>query len=301
MATTTTRVKPTAQPLDEELVGNKLAQRRNRILEILVTGFATVVVLLAIYPFLCVIGSTFNKIDAVQNPLTPIPTEFSLQYYELMLTKYHFNKYILNSVFVAFSTTALGTFASTLSGYALAKLRFAGRRVLFMMIVSVMLMPMPMMLISKFLVMRSLNLVDNYWGLILPSIGGGAFGIFLMRQFMLKVPTEMLDAARVDGANEFQVFYNVALPNTLAGVGVLATLSLRGSWNALLWPDILITSQRRRLLMPAIMHLRGAEINDAFARPVMISAALLAAVVPLGLYAYSQRYFLETFAGALKG
>ncbi len=296
---TTSDLKKAAYPA--EYVGNKMTRRRRRIMEILVTSLAAVVVFLAIYPFLCVIGWTFNRIDTVQNPLSPIPKAFSLQYYELMLTKYHFDKYILNSVFVAFTTAGLSTFASTLSGYALAKLDFPGRRLLFVMIVSVMLMPMPMMLISKFLVMRTLKLVDNYWGLILPSVGGGAFGIFLMRQFMLKIPTEMLDAARVDGANEFQLFYRIALPNSLAGVGVLATLSLRGSWNALLWPDILITSEKKRLLMPAIMYLRGAEINDAFARPVMTSAALLAAVVPLALYAYSQRYFLETFTGALKG
>ncbi|HNT74076.1 MAG TPA: carbohydrate ABC transporter permease [Anaerolineae bacterium] len=273
-----------------------------RLQAILSTALAAILALIFIWPFLCVVGSTFNKIDAVLNPLTPIPTQFSTQFYQLMFgEKYQLQKYVMNSVWVAVATTALSTLACALSGYALAKLRFPGRDLLFSLIIGVMLLPTATMLVPSFIVMRDLNLVDNYWGLILPGVGGNAFGIFLMRQFMLNIPTEMLEAARMDGANEFELFYKIVLPNAKAGIGVIATLSLRGTWNSLLWPQILITDVNKRLIMPAIANLNQQQVADVFALPVVRTAAIVAALVPLALYAYSQRYFISTLAGAIKG
>ncbi len=273
-----------------------------RLRAILTTILAAILALIFIWPFLCILGSTFNKIDVVLNPLSPIPAKFSLQFYQLMFSeKYHFQDYILNSVWIAVATTALSTLACTLSGYALAKLRFPGRDLLFSFIIGVMLLPTTTMLVPQFVVMRDLKLVNTYWGLILPGVGGGAFGIFLMRQFMLNIPTEMLEAARMDGANEFDLFFRIVLPNAKAGIGVIATLSLRGSWNSLLWPQIIISDVNKRLLMPAIANLNQQQVADVFALPVVRTASIVAALVPLALYAYSQKYFVSTLAGAIKG
>jgi len=272
-----------------------------RLRAILITALALILSLIFIWPFLCLVGSTFNQIDAVMNPLIPIPGKFSTEFYRLMVEKYEMHKYVLNSILIAVSTTALGGFASALAGYALAKLRFPGRDLLFSIIIGIMLLPTTTMLVPQFVVMKELNLINNYWGLILPGVGGGAFGIFLMRQFMLNIPTEMLEAARMDGANEFDLFFRIVLPNAAAGVGVVATLSLRGSWNALLWPQIIISDVEKRLLMPAIVMLNQLQVADAFALPVVRATAIVAALVPLGLYAYSQRYFISTLAGAIKG
>ncbi|HOU14405.1 MAG TPA: carbohydrate ABC transporter permease [Anaerolineae bacterium] len=273
-----------------------------RLRAILATTLAAILALIFIWPFLCIVGSTFNKIDAVMNPLTPIPAKFSTQFYQLMVSeKYHFQNYVVNSVWIAVATTVLSTLACTLSGYALAKLRFPGRDVLFSIIIGIMLLPTATMLVPQFIVMRDLKLIDNYWGLILPGVGGGAFGIFLMRQFMLGIPTEMMEAARMDGANEFDLFFRIVLPNAKAGIGVIATLSLRGTWNALLWPQIIISDVNKRLLMPAIANLNQQQVADVFALPVVRTAAIVAALVPLALYAYSQKYFVSTLAGAIKG
>jgi ABC-type glycerol-3-phosphate transport system permease component len=217
-----------------------------------------------------------------------------------MITQYQFHRYIWNSVVVVFTSTALGVFASALAGYALAKCEFPGRNVLFVAILGVMLLPGQTMITSRFIVMRQLKLVNNYWGLILPAVGGGAGGIFLMRQFMLQVPTEMLEAARIDGANEFMLFLRIVLPTMKAPVGVLATLSLQGGWNALLWPQILITDEAKMLLMPAIARLNNLSVADPYARPVVWAAAITGAVLPLALYAYSQRNFISSMAGAIK-
>jgi multiple sugar transport system permease protein len=171
---------------------------------------------------------------------------------------------------------------------------------LFSIIIGIMLLPTATMLVPQFVVMKELGLVNNYWGLILPGVGGGAFGIFLMRQFMLNIPTEMLEAARMDGANEFSLFFRIVLPNAAAGIGVIATLSLRGNWNALLWPQLLISDAERQLLMPAIVMQNNLMVG-VFALPVVRTASLVAAMVPLFLYAYSQRHFVSTLAGAIKG
>jgi multiple sugar transport system permease protein len=274
----------------------------SRLRATLTTTLALILALIFVWPFFCIVGSTFNRIDVVTNPLIPIPAKFSTQFYQLMFDeKYQMQKYVLNSVLVSVTTTALSAFTATLSGYALAKLRFPGRDLLFSIIIGIMLLPTTTMLVPQFVVMKEFGLVNNYWGLILPGVGGGAFGIFLMRQFMLNIPTEMLEAARMDGANEFALFFRIVLPNATAGIGVIATLSLRGNWNALLWPQILISDVDKRLLMPAIAMLNQLQVADAYALPVVRAAAILAALVPLGLYAYSQRYFISTLAGAIKG
>ncbi len=272
-----------------------------RLRAIVTTTIAAILALVFVWPFLCMLGATFNKLDVVLNPLIPIPAKFSLQFYQLMFNeKYHFQAYIMNSVVVSVSTTVLSALACTLSGYALAKLRFPGRGLLFSIIIAVMLLPTATMLVPQFVVMRELNLVDKYWGLILPGVGGGAFGIFLMRQFMLNIPTEMLEAARIDGANEFALFSRIVLPNAKAGVAVIATLSLRGNWNALLWPQLIITNPARQLLMPQIA-LHNNMMVEVWAIHVVRTASLVAAIVPLALYAYSQRHFVSTLAGAIKG
>ena len=274
-----------------------------RLQTIMTTALVAVLALIFVWPFLTLLGSTFKSIDAgLIAPLWPIPQKISLKFYELTFgEKYGFPGYIWNSVKVAVLSTVLSSFTCTLTGYALAKLRFPGRDFLFSLIIAVMLLPTTTMLVPQYVVMRDLHLTNTHWGLILPAVGGGAFGIFLMRQFMQNIPTEMLEAARMDGANEFDLFFRIVFPNAKAGIGVIATLSLRGNWNSLLWPQILLSDQSKQLLMPAIAMLNQQQVADAFALPVVWTASIVAAMVPLAIYAYSQRYFISTLAGAIKG
>lgn len=275
--------------------------RRSVITAVLLTGLAIILAILFIWPFLSILAWTFNDIDVSMNSLIPIPGKFTLKVYELMITHYKFHLYMWNSVWTSALITALSTLAAALAGYALSKFKFPGRDVLFGIILAVMLLPMGTMLVPQFVVMRDLHLVNNYWGLILPTVGGGAFNIFLMRQFMLSIPTEMLEAARIDGADEFRTFFSVVLPNIKAAIGVVATLVLRGAWNNLLWPQIIISDNAKMLLMPAIARVSQMGVADPYASYITPAAAIAAAIVPLLLYSYSQRYFVNTLAGAVKG
>jgi ABC-type glycerol-3-phosphate transport system permease component len=283
------------------IVARPAALRRSVISMILLTGLALIVAILFIWPFMSILAWTFNDIDASMNSLIPIPARFTLKVYELMVTRYKFQDYMFNSIWTSAVITGLSTLASALAGYALAKFKFPGRNVLFGIILAVMLLPMGTMLVPQFVVMRDLKLVNNYWGLILPTIGGGAFNIFLMRQFMLSIPTEMLEASRMDGADEFRTFFSVVLPNTQAAVGVVATLVLRGAWNSLLWPQIIISDNAKQLIMPAIARVSQMGVADPYASFITPAAAIAAAIIPLLLYSYSQRYFVNTLAGAIKG
>src|SRR5262245_45147805 len=155
---------------------------RARRLAIVNTFVAFALAAIFLWPFLSVVAQTFNRIDVLMNPLLPVPAAFTTDIYTFIVTRYHFEVYLLNTVTVVATSAVLGTLASALAGYALAKLNFPGKRVIFLMVLAIMLLPTDTMLAPRFIVMRQLHLINNYWGLILPSVGGGAFAIFLMRQ-----------------------------------------------------------------------------------------------------------------------
>jgi ABC-type glycerol-3-phosphate transport system permease component len=289
-------INPPAVPL---LTRQPLTRRSTRQTVILTT-LAIMASIIFIWPFISVLAWTFNDFDATMNSLLPIPGEFTLKSYQLMVTRYHLQYYLWNSIWTAAVITALSTFLAALAGYALAKFQFPGRNIAFGIILAVMLLPLGTMLVPMFIVMRDLSLVNNYWGLILPTVGGGAFNIFLMRQFMLGIPTEMLEAARMDGANEFDTFLRIVVPNSKAAIGVVATLVLRGAWNSLLWPQIILSNDSMQLILPAIARVTQNSV-DPYRGYVTTAAAFVAAIVPLLLYSYSQKFFVETLAGAIKG
>ncbi len=154
-------------------IAKPAALRRSVLSSVLLTGLAIILALLFIWPFLSILAWTFNDINASMNSLIPIPGKFTLKVYEMMITKYKFHTYLWNSVWTSAVITILSTLDSAFAGYALAKFRFPGRDVLFGIILGVMLLPMGTMLVPQFVVMRDLKLVNSYWGLILPTVGGG--------------------------------------------------------------------------------------------------------------------------------
>ncbi|MBN1993871.1 MAG: carbohydrate ABC transporter permease [Anaerolineae bacterium] len=257
--------------------------------------------LIFIWPFLVLVANTFNKLNVYMNPLIPWPNQFTLENYILAFTKYGFGIHFKNSILVVTITAFLSTLSAALAGYTLAKLQFPGRNIFFLIILAVMLLPTQTMLVPQFVVVRELGLLNNYWGIILPGVGGFAFGIFLMRQFMLRVPTEMLEAGRIDGCNEFSLFTKLVIPTMQGPILVLATLIVRTQWNDLLWPGIIISEESKQLLIPAVLLLNNLAVADPYALIVSSAVAILAAVVPLGFYAYSQRFFVNSMAGMLKG
>jgi multiple sugar transport system permease protein len=268
---------------------------------IVTTLAAGMLVYFWLYPLASLIGLTFNRIDALMPPLTIIPKIFTLEVYHRILTQYNLDVYVLNTLKVAMGSAGLTVLSATMAGYALGKMQFKGRDAIFMFVLSTMLLPAQATMAPTFLLYRQLGLLDTHLGLILPELGGGAWNIFLMRQFMLRIPSELMDAGRIDGCGEMGLFFRVVIPNVLGPVLVLATLAVNAAWTQIVGPQIFIFDMKKQLVMPMILTLQILVERDPYAQVATLGAAFLVTLLPVLLYAYSQRHFMSAMAGAIKG
>jgi multiple sugar transport system permease protein len=230
MTTTTASVDPrVATRRGSRSIGLHLA---------LIVGF----VLMAT-PFVWMILSSFKTTQELRRePTRWIPEDPTLQNYRDLFDRLDFPRYFFNSTFVAIAVTAGNLLFCSMMGYALAKLEFPGKRVLFAVVLATLMIPGVVTLVPLFVLVSNFNLTNTYAGLILPTVVG-AFGVFLMRQFMLGIPDELLDAARVDGAGEYRIFLRVVLPLCGPALATLGVLTFLGSWNNFFWPLVVASSE----------------------------------------------------------
>jgi len=275
--------------------------RPSILLTILTTLAAGLVAWIWLYPLACVVGLTFNRVDALMTPLQFFPKIYTFEVYTRLITRYHMDLYVWNTLKVAFGSAVLTVLSATMAGYALGKMRFWGRDVIFLFVLTTMLLPAQATMAPSFLLYRKLGLLNTHLGLILPALGGGAWNIFLMRQFMLRMPEELLDAGRIDGCNEMRLFFSIVMPNMVGPVLVLATLAANAAWMQLIGPQIYIFDLDKQLIMPGIITIRETYLTDPYGPVATLAAAFAATILPVGLYAYSQRHFMSALAGAIKG
>ncbi|HEY0492667.1 MAG TPA: carbohydrate ABC transporter permease [Candidatus Dormibacteraeota bacterium] len=203
-------------------------------------------------PFLWMIASSVKtSAELHHSPPTWFPQTFTLDNYSTIFTKLNFPQYFINSVIVAAVVVGSNLLFCSMIGYALAKLRFGGKNVVFLVVLATIMVPQTVYLVPLFVLMSDLNLVNSYPGLILP-FAAQAFGVFLMRQFIQGIPDELLEAARIDGASEFSIFWKVVLPLLGAPLATLGILIFLGSWNNFLWPLIIATSDQMYTLPVAV-------------------------------------------------
>jgi multiple sugar transport system permease protein len=204
-----------------------------------------------------------------------------------------------NSAFIAALTTLGMLITAPMAGYAFAQLRFPGRSGLFVLLLASLMVPIQVTVIPLFLIMRNLNLIDTPWSLILPGITG-AFGVFLMRQFFLTLPKELLEAAKIDGANAWMTYRLIALPLVKNGLSALGILTFLTSWNAYFAPSVFLNSQESATLPLALVLMRGpfstGQIN------IMMAATTLAVVPAFLAYLFAQRWIIAGLTqSAVKG
>lgn len=246
---------------------------------------------LAMFPLYWMLISTF-KATAEANAIPPtwFPHEWTLDNLRLVVHLPYIWRWMLNSAFVATVITLGNVFFNSLAGYAFAKMEFPLRDTIFWMLMSSMMMPGVITLAPMYLVLTRLGWIDTYYALILPSLITVA-GIFFMRQFMLAVPKDTLDAARLDGCSEFGLFWQVALPIMRPAVSMMAVFSFVGNWNNLMWPLIVLNSEAMKTLPVGLATLKG--LHDGTNTPVIIGGALLSAVPMFIIFFAFQRYFLQ--------
>ena len=276
-------------------------RRRLRRGGISLAGWLLLIVttVIALFPMYWLFVNALTPIRS-NPPLTPvlIPA-FSLDNFRRLLTgNVFYVNWMSNSLIVALAITAWHIFFDTMAGYAFAKRRFPGRDLLFWLILSTLMIPVHVTVIPLYVVTRKLGLIDNLLAVILPGTAT-AFGIFLMRQYIQTLPSELEDAARIDGAGEFGVFWHVILPLTRPAMAALAIFTFVRHWNDFLWPLIALNKPQNYTLTVGVANLQGEFMTDW---GIIFSGAALAALPMIIFFLFFQKYFLEGVRmGALKG
>ena len=267
--------------------------------QVLVWFTLAVTTVVALFPMYWLFTNAFTPITATP-PLTPILIPaFSLENFQRLLggTRLYTN-WMVNSLIVALAVTAWHIVFDTLAGYAFAKRDFPFRNLMFWLIISTLMIPIHVTFIPLYVVNRELGLLDSLWALILPGTAS-AFGIFLMRQYIQTLPSELEDAARIDGASELRVFWNVILPLSSPAVAALAIFTFVRQWNDFLWPLIALNKPQNYTLTVGVANMQGEFMTDW---GVIFSGAALAALPMIIFFLLFQKYFLEGVRmGAIKG
>jgi len=272
-----------------ERPGIRYGMRRLLVIFALVLGLS-----MTLMPFLWMIFSSLKTpTEIARVPPTFFPEHPTLENYNTILhdPQLPLLRFYGNSTFVAVSNVLTNLFTSSLLGYIFAKFEFRGKQALFGFFMLTMMIPSQVTMIPGYLILVKLHLVNTLWGLVLTSFID-AFGIFMMRQFIETLPNELLDAARIDGASEWQIYARVVLPQLGPALATLGTLTFMGNWNAYLWPMVVITEKERRTL-PIILTWYS---NQHGARPHLQMTATVMVVVPiLIVYFFFQRWIVQGF------
>jgi len=185
-----------------------------------------------------------------------------------------------------------------MAGYAFAKLRFKGRDRLFRFLGTGLVIPVQVAMLPLFLLMKQLGLINTYWGVIIPTLAS-IFGIFLIRQYALSIPDDMLDAARIDGASELRIYWSVVVPGILPILATLAIWTFLATWNDFMWPLIVLSDESHYTLPVALANLSGEHVQDT---ELMMAGSVLTVIPVLAVFLFLQRYYIQgVMAGSVKG
>jgi multiple sugar transport system permease protein len=226
-----------------------------------------------------------------------LPSRPTLLHYRDLFTRLDLGRAFASSLIVAVSTTLVSLLFNSMAGYAFAKLRFPGRDRLFRYLLTAMVVPVPIAMLPLFLLLRSLGLVNSYLGVILPA-GATILGVFLIRQFALGIPDDFIDAARLEGAGEVQIFRRIVVPLLRPVLTTLAIVTFLATWNDFIWPLIVLTDERRYTLPVALASLVGEHVQDT---ELMMAGSVLTVLPVLLLFLALQKQYIEGITlGGLK-
>jgi multiple sugar transport system permease protein len=255
-------------------------------------GYTALVIggLLMAFPLVWMISSSLKLPDKIFTiPIQIIPDPVRFQNYLEAAELAPLGRYFFNSVFVGLAITVSTLFFSTLAGFGFAKYKFKGRGVLFIMVLSTLMIPFQVIMIPLFVIVRNFGWLNSYQGLIIPACIS-AFGVFLMRQYILTIPDEMMDAARIDGASEPGIFWHIILPLSKAPLTALGIFTFLDSWNNLLWPLIVVTKVELR---PLALGLTEYQTVHGTQYHYLMAAATMATIPILILFIVLQRQFIR--------
>ena len=258
---------------------------------------------LIFFPFAWTISTSLKtEQQTLEYPPTWIPDPVQIENYPDALTARPFGRYYLNTAIITVFSVIGQVLSSAVVAYGFARFRFPGRNLLFLIVLSTLMIPFHMLIIPRFILFKHLGWLDTFLPLIVPNFFGGAFSIFLLRQYFLTIPLDLDEAAKMDGANSFQRFVRIILPLARPALGAVAVFEFMSSWNDFLSPLIYLSSERNYTVSLGLAAFR----NDYFtAWHLYMAAAAVAMLAPLVVFFIAQKYFIGgvalTGSGGSKG
>ncbi|ROQ57199.1 carbohydrate ABC transporter membrane protein 2 (CUT1 family) [Rathayibacter sp. PhB152] len=264
--------------------------RSTTALRLVLAILVSLVILFPLYWMLVVAFS--SRAELLGGTLRLWPREFTLANFERVFDSFPVATWFGNSLAISLTTALITVAINLLGGYAFAQLRFRGSGVLFLLALSTLTLPVQVIMVSLFRLVTDLGLYGSYWAVILPT-AASAFGLFLARQFILAIPRDLIEAARIDGAGHFRVFTRIVLPLSKPLIAVLFFMSLLGSWNDFAWPLIALKENALFTLPIGLLYLQGQFGSDYGGTMAFALVNVLPMVV---LFLIFQRYFVQGFA-----
>ena len=257
----------------------------------IVYAIAISVAITVIVPLLWIVLTAFKSLpETYVWPPTILPEQWRFDNIGLLFERVpEFGRFFLNSVLVSVPLVLLNIFFCSLAGYVFAKFDFPGKSVLFVLVLATIMIPFQVTMIPAYRILSVLGWTDSYMGLIIPGMVG-AFGVFLMRQFMTSIPTELIEAARIDGAGEFRIYWQLILPSSVPALAALAIFTFLESWNGFLWPLIVIDRPELRTLPLGLALLKTQFVAQW---PLIMIATLLTSLPVVIVYIVFQRHFVR--------
>ncbi|KRF23192.1 MULTISPECIES: carbohydrate ABC transporter permease [unclassified Phycicoccus] len=261
---------------------------------VLLYGLLTVLLVVVIAPFVwMILGSFKTQGELLQSPPTWWPETVTLDNYTQLFSRLNFKQYFFNSTVVAVCVTAGNLLFCSMLGYALAMLDFKGKKILFIVVMGTLMIPGVVTFVPLFVLVANIGLIDTLPGLILPFLAA-PFGVFLMRQFFLGLPRDLLDAGRVDGAGELRIFRQIFLPLAGPALATLGILTFLGSWNNFLWP-LVVAQQEKTYTLPVALALYSTGQNST-QYGLLLAGATVVVVPVLAIFLVFQRRVIEGIA-----
>lgn len=256
----------------------------------------------ALLPFFWAFTSSFKDLTEIfRYPPTFLPDSFDPTNYINLIAKQHFPRWYLNSIGLGVTNTLLVLFFCSLAAFAFAKYEFRFKNVLFTVMMSSIMIPFQLIMTPLYAEMNTFKWLNSYWALVVPWIAP-AFGIFLLRQFMVSIPNELIDAARIDGCSDFRLYWQVILPLARPALATLAIYQFMNTWNSFVWPLIVLRDQELYTLPLGLATLQASVMLEAVDYGMVMAGAFLTALPIITLFLLMQRQFVSGLTlGAVKG
>jgi multiple sugar transport system permease protein len=255
--------------------------------------------MITLFPLLWMVSaSLMSPGEASTFPPPLLPRHATLANYRELFAHAGLARYVANSVVLATAVTLVSVVMNVAAGYAFAKLRFAGRDGIFRLLLAALVIPSQVAMVPLFLLLKQLGLVNTYGGVIVPA-AASIFGIFLVRQYALSIPDDLLEAARIDGAGELRIFASVVVPALKPIIVTLAVFTLLGTWNDFMWPLTVLSDQELYTLPVALASLSREHVQD---HELMMAGAVVTTLPVVAIFLMVQRQYVQgLMAGSVKG